>query len=74
MVRLLLLLCGCSTISINTDSENHKYSLSYNSKGKHMKNFFNFIADFFTAVGEASYAAHLARNNQYERAKQVIAK
>ena len=74
MVRLLLLLCGCSTISINTDSENHKYSLSYNSKGKHMKNFFNAFVVFFTAVGEASYAAHLARNNQYERARQVISK
>jgi len=39
-----------------------------------MKNIFKFITDFFTAVGEASYAAHLARNNQYERAKQVISK
>jgi hypothetical protein len=39
-----------------------------------MKTIFNAIAVFFTAVGEASYAAHLARNNQYERAKQVIAK
>jgi len=39
-----------------------------------MKNIFKFITNFFTAVGEASYAAHLARNNQYERAKQVISK
>jgi hypothetical protein len=39
-----------------------------------MKNIFNAFAVFFTAVGEASYAAHLARNNQYERAKQVISK
>jgi hypothetical protein len=39
-----------------------------------MKNIFDAIVVFFTAVGEASYAAHLARNNQYERAKQVIAK
>jgi hypothetical protein len=39
-----------------------------------MKNFFNTFVVFFTAVGEASYAAHLARNNQYERAKQVISK
>jgi hypothetical protein len=39
-----------------------------------MKTVFNFIANFFTSVGEASYAAHLARNNQYERAKQIISK
>ena len=39
-----------------------------------MKNIFNAISVFFTAVGEASYAAHLARNNQYERAKQIISK
>ena len=39
-----------------------------------MKNVFKFIADMFSAVGEASYAAHLARNGQYERAKQLIAK
>ena len=39
-----------------------------------MKNFFNAIAVFFTAVGEASYAAHLARNNQYERAKAEASK
>ena len=67
----LALLCGCSTLSINTDSENHKYSLSYHSKGKHMKNIFNFIVDFFTAVSEASYAAHLARNGQWKKAQHV---
>jgi len=39
-----------------------------------MKTIFNSIVVFFTAVGEASYAAHLARNNQYDRAKQVISK
>jgi hypothetical protein len=39
-----------------------------------MKNIFKFIADFFTSVGEASYAAHLARNGQYTRAKQIITK
>lgn len=39
-----------------------------------MKNIFNFIAEFFTAVSEASYAAHLARNGQVERAKAQISK
>jgi hypothetical protein len=39
-----------------------------------MKNIFKFIADFFTAVGQASYAAHLARNGQYERAKAEASK
>jgi hypothetical protein len=36
-----------------------------------MKRIFNFIVDFFTAVSEASYAAHLARNGQWKRAQQV---
>jgi hypothetical protein len=39
-----------------------------------MKTIFNAFAVFFTAVSEASYAAHLARNNQYERAKQIVSK
>jgi hypothetical protein len=39
-----------------------------------MKNIFNFIADFFTAVSQASYAAHLARNGQFERAKAEVSK
>ena len=39
-----------------------------------MKSIFKFIADFFTAVGEASYAAHFARNGQHKRAAEVIAK
>jgi hypothetical protein len=59
----------------------YKYSVetmsnynSYISKGTHMKTILKFIADFFTSVGEASYAAHLARNGQYERAKAQITK
>lgn len=39
-----------------------------------MKTIFNAIKVFFTAVSEASYAAHLARNGQYKRAEQVITK
>lgn len=39
-----------------------------------MKTVFNFIVSFFTSVGEASYAAHLARNGQFDRAKEIIAK
>jgi hypothetical protein len=39
-----------------------------------MKNIFNFIADFFTAISQASYAAHLARNGQFERAKAEASK
>jgi hypothetical protein len=39
-----------------------------------MKNIFNAFAVFFTAVGQASYAAHLARNGQYERAKAEASK
>jgi hypothetical protein len=39
-----------------------------------MKNIFNFIVDFFTAISQASYAAHLARNGQYERAKAEASK
>lgn len=39
-----------------------------------MKTIFNFIADFFTAISQASYAAHLARNGQFERAKAEAAK
>jgi hypothetical protein len=39
-----------------------------------MKRFFKFIKDMMDAVGEASYAAHLARNGQFERAKSVIQK
>jgi hypothetical protein len=39
-----------------------------------MKTIFNFIADFFAAISQASYAAHLARNGQFERAKAEAAK
>jgi hypothetical protein len=39
-----------------------------------MKSIFKFIVDFFTAISQASYAAHLARNGQYERAKVEAAK
>jgi hypothetical protein len=39
-----------------------------------MKNIFKFVADFFTAISQASYAAHLARNGQYERAKEAASK
>jgi hypothetical protein len=39
-----------------------------------MKNVFKFISDMFSAVGQASYAAHLARNGQYERAKAEASK
>jgi hypothetical protein len=46
----------------------------YNPKGNNMKTIFNAIAVFFTAVGEASYAAHLARNGQYKRASDIITK
>jgi hypothetical protein len=39
-----------------------------------MKSVFKFIVYFFTSVGEASYAAHLARNGQYDRAKAQVSK
>jgi hypothetical protein len=39
-----------------------------------MKNIFKFIVDFFTAISQASYAAHLARNGQFERAKAEASK
>lgn len=39
-----------------------------------MKTIFKFIADFFTAISQASYAAHLARNGQFERAKAEASK
>jgi hypothetical protein len=39
-----------------------------------MKTIFNFIADFFTSISQASYAAHLARNGQYNRAKEEASK
>jgi hypothetical protein len=39
-----------------------------------MKTIFNAIVYFFTAVGEASYAAHLARNGQFKRASDIISK
>jgi hypothetical protein len=39
-----------------------------------MKTIFNFITDFFTAISQASYAAHLARNGQHERAKVEASK
>jgi hypothetical protein len=43
---------------------------SFNPKGKHMK-IVNAILEFFSAVGEASYAAHLARNQQWQRAQNM---
>ena len=39
-----------------------------------MRTIFNAIVIFFTAVSEASYAAHLARNGQFKRASEVITK
>lgn len=39
-----------------------------------MKAVFKFITTMFTAICEASYAAHLARNGQYERAKAQVSK
>ena len=39
-----------------------------------MKQTFKFIVDFFTAASQASYAAHLARNGQHERAKAEASK
>lgn len=43
-------------------------------KETYMKSTFKFIAEFFTAISQASYAAHLARNGQYERAKAEASK
>lgn len=39
-----------------------------------MNTVFKFVVNFFTSISEASYAAHLARNGQFERAKEQIAK
>jgi hypothetical protein len=43
---------------------------SLNPKGKHMK-IVNAILEFFSAIGQASYAAHLARNQQWQRARNL---
>jgi hypothetical protein len=38
-----------------------------------MKKLLNFIWDFFVAVGEAKYAAELARNGKIQQAKDCYA-
>lgn len=56
--------------SINISVETMRIYCSFNPKGKHMK-IVNAILEFFSAVGEASYAAHLARNQQWQRAQDM---
>jgi len=39
-----------------------------------MKNLFERISNVFAMISKASYAAHLARNHQYNRAKAIMEK
>jgi hypothetical protein len=39
-----------------------------------MKKILSYISNILEALTEASYAAHLARNGQFERAKKEILK
>jgi hypothetical protein len=39
-----------------------------------MKKIFNSICNMFTSLGEAAYAAHLARNHQWQRARSLYEK
>ena len=65
---------------INTFSRNHE-SLLFDkiySKGKNIMKIVKSISSafwtFFCAVGEASYAAHLARNQQWDKVKALYQK
>ena len=39
-----------------------------------MKTVINFVVSMLSSIGQASYAAHLARNQQYARARAVMEK
>jgi hypothetical protein len=59
------ILCGMQTLSINTDT--HKETEMF-------KKVLKSIWDFFSAIGEARYAAELARNGKYREAQEYCQK
>lgn len=52
---------------------NHKFVSNNDPKGELMK-FVDAILKFMCDIGQASYAAHLARNQQWERAQALYKK
>jgi len=52
---------------------NHEFVPKTYPKGKHMK-ILNTIWNFLLDMGQASYAAHLARNHQWQRARNIYEK
>lgn len=59
------ILCGAQSLSINTDT--HKETVMF-------KKMVSGIWSFFCAVGEARYAAELARNGKWREAQKVCLK
>ncbi len=55
------LLCGAQALSINTNT--HKETEMF-------KKVLSSIWDFFSAIGEARYAAELARNGKWREAQK----
>jgi urease accessory protein UreF len=52
--------------------ENYIQQFNYSQKEKlSMKNYLNSIWGFFCAMGEANYAAHLARNGKWREAQDI---
>lgn len=63
---------------LNTLSRNHEFLCLIYSQGKIMFNYMKTLAhallDFMCDLGKASYAAHLARNQQWQRAQEFYKK
>jgi hypothetical protein len=52
----------------------HESKSKYNPKGKTMKSILSTVWQFMLDLGQASYAAHLARNGQVQRAQALYRK
>jgi hypothetical protein len=60
--------------NINISVETMSLYTNHNPKGKTMKSMLSTVWQFMLDLGQASYAAHLARNGQTARAQAMYKK